>query len=201
MKWISFRTALHVISALAIIYSAQSFAECGPKNPKIQPKIQSSSDEVKASDLIWSDGKNIPKDAWKVINKIEELGTAHYALFDLNNDGNNEILIRSAGFSGSGGAGFIFLEKQKGTWTEIASFTGGFIISWAWAPEKYNKKYLTITQWTRNGAEQTFQTVLGYKNNKYEESSNQSVPLIILYSKEMQKLLLDINWMCWKEWN
>ena len=195
------RSALNVISALAIIYSAQSFAECGPMNPKVQPKIQSSSDEVKASDLIWSDGKNIPKDALKVINKIEELGTAHYAMFDLNNDGNNEILIRSSGFSGSGGAGFIFLEKQKGSWTEIASFTGGFIISEAWVPEKYNQKYLTITQWMRNGAEQTFQTVLGYKNNKYEEISNQSVPLILLYSKEMQKLLLDINWMCWKEWN
>ena len=195
------RSALNVISALAILYSAQSFAECGPMNPKVQPKIQSSSDEVKASDLIWSDGKNIPKDALKVINKIEELGTAHYAMFDLNNDGNNEILIRSSGFSGSGGAGFIFLEKQKGSWTEIASFTGGFIISEAWVPEKYNQKYLTITQWMRNGAEQTFQTVLGYKNNKYEEISNQSVPLILLYSKEMQKLLLDINWMCWKEWN
>lgn len=195
------RTALNVISALAIIYSAQSFAECGPKNPKIQPKIQISSDEVKASDLIWSDGKSIPKDAWKVIKKIEELGTAHYALFDLNNDGNNEILIRSSGYSGSGGAGFIFLEKQKSTWREIASFTGGFIISGAWVPDKYQSKYLTITQWQRNGAKQTFQTVLGYKNNKYEEISNQSVPLTLLYSKEMQKLLLDINWMCWKEWN
>ena len=192
---------IKLISVMCLFLSLNSYADCGPKNPKAQPKIESSSDEVKASDLIWSDGKNIPKDAWKVINKIEELGTSHYALFDLNNDGNNEILIRSSGFSGSGGAGFIFLEKQKGSWTEIASFTGGFIISEAWVPEKFNKKYLTITQWTRNGAEQTFQTVLGYKNNKYEESSNQSVPLMILYSKEMQKLLLDINWMCWKEWN
>ena len=68
---------------MCLFLSLNSYADCGPKNPKAQPKIESSSDEVKASDLIWSDGKNIPKDAWKFISKIEELGTAHYALFDL----------------------------------------------------------------------------------------------------------------------
>ncbi len=199
---IPLRRALQFLTLLLLLAPLHSYAECrNIKNPQVQPKIESHSDEINATELLWTDGKDIPHDAWKTIKKIEELGTAYYSLYDLNNDGQNEILIRSIGLSGSGGATFIFLEKQKGKWKEIANFTGGFILNQAWVPEKYNKKYLTITQWTRSGAEQTFQTVLGYKNNKYEESSNQSVPLILLYSEEMQKLLLDINWMCWKEWN
>ena len=192
-----------LILTLALIFLCiNSYAECRHfKTPNVQPKIENRSDEINPTDLIWTNGKDIPSDAMKYISKTEELGTAYFSQFDLNNDGQNEILIRSLGLSGSGGATFIFLEKQKGKWREIAAFTGGFILNGAWVPDKYNKKYLTITQWRRNGGEETFQSVWGFKNNQYEEISSQAVPLTLLYSKDFQKLLLDINWMCWKDWN
>ena len=191
-----------IFSTALIFFCINADADCrNIKNSSTPPKIENRSDEINPTNLIWTNGENLPPDALKLITKTEGLGVAYFSLFDLNGDKQDEILVRSLGLSGSGGATFIFFEKQKGKWKEIALFTGGFILNQAWVPDKYNNKYLTITQWRRNGAEETFQTVWGFKNNKYEEISSQVVPLSVLYSKDFQKLILDINWMCWKDWN
>ena len=165
-----------------------------------KPSIKSKSGEIKAIDMIWNADGAPFEDARPAIQKIEDLGFAYFSSFDLNNDGQDEIFIRSSGRSGSGGAAFIILEKQNGKWIEIASFLGGFVLNNGSYP-RYDNRYYSITLWTRVGGEETYQTVLAYKNHKYQGVSSQLVPYTILYSKDFQKFILDNNWMCWKNWN
>jgi len=157
--------------------------------------------EVKAKDLDWQNGDKIPKEISTYLTKHNPISINQFTFFDLNNDGRDEVIIRSVSLGGSGGEGFMFLEKKNGAWAELINFTGGFILSKLDVPKSYNQKYYTITQWRRFGNADTIQSFLAYKNHKYHFVSEQPVPLTVLYSKDFQKMLLDINWMCWATWN
>jgi len=168
----------------------------------VRPQIQGPEDEVKLSDLVWQDHTEIPKDAIKAIKKFFPYAeSTSYAFFDLNSDGSDEIIFKNSDHSGSGGQGFSILEKQNGRWKEILQASGGFIINNLTTPKGYNRRYNTLTHWHRYGAYETVQYLLAYKNNKYQIVSDQPVPITVLYSKDFQKMILDINWMCWDFWN
>ena len=53
--------------------------------------------------------------------------------------------------------------------------------------------YYTITQWQRFGGAETWQNVFVYKDDKYVFINEQRVPLTVLYQKDFQKMLLEIN--------
>ena len=168
----------------------------------VRPQIQGPEDEVKLSDLVWQDHTEIPKDAIKAIKKFFPYAeSTSYAFFDLNSDGIDEIIFKNSDHSGSGGQGFSILEKQNGRWKEILQASGGFIINNLTTPKGYNRRYNTLTHWHRYGAYETVQYLLAYKNNKYQIVSDQPVPITVLYSKDFQKMILDINFMCWDFWN
>jgi hypothetical protein len=193
---------------VGIIYSlvaVNSYAKCRALDiPKatIRPQIQSPEDEVKLSDLVWQDHTEMPKDAIKAIKKFFPYAeSTSYSFFDLNNDGVDEIIFKNSDHSGSGGQGFSILEKQNGHWKEILQTSGGFIINNLNTPNGYNHRYNTLTHWHRYGAYETVQYLLAYKNHKYQIVSEQPVPVTVLYSKDFQKMILDINWMCWDFWN
>ncbi len=170
-----------------------------------RPVFVNREDEIKATDLVWrEDFKKLPVAAKKLIRKEVPPGIEDYdinvAFFDLNNDGTDEVFIHSNNWNGSGGRSFLILEKQKGKWKQIAFFTGSFIIINRWAPEGYESHHVII-YWYRGGAADTDQIVLAYKNNEYKEYSTTPVPLNVLYSNDFQKMILDLNWMCWDSWN
>jgi hypothetical protein len=156
--------------------------------------------EIKASDLEWNSHTKIPKEISRYMKK-RYLGINQFSLIDLNKDGKDEIIIRSTSLGGSGGEGFVFFEKQNNDWKEIINFTGGFILSHLDIPQAFNSRYYTITQWRRYGGSDTRQSLLAYKNHKYHFVSEQPIPLTVLYSKDFQKMILDINWTCWAAWN
>lgn len=170
-----------------------------------RPKFVNREDEIKATDLVWrEDFTKLPAGAKKLIRKEIPSGVEdyeiHIAFFDLNNDGVDEIFVNSLSLGGSGGRGFIILEKQKGKWKQIALFTGSFIMITRWLPEGY-EGYYPIIYWFRGGAADTDQVVMAYKNHEYKDYSVTPVPLNVLYSDSFQKLILDLNWMCWDYWN
>ncbi len=198
-----FKTTIFVLLHLLIVVdvSAKCRAFDIPK-ATIRPQIQGPEDEVKLSDLVWQDHTEIPKDAIKAIKKFFPYAeSTSYSLFDLNNDGIDEIIFKNSNLSGSGGQGISILEKQNGHWKEILQTSGGFIINNLTIPKSYNHRYNTLTHWHRYGAYETVQYLLAYKNNKYQIVSDQPVPITVLYSKDFQKMILDINWMCWDFWN
>ena len=43
-------------------------------------------------------------------------------------------------------------------------------------------------------------TIDGF-GNEYKNYSVTPVPLNVLYSNDFQKMILDLNWMCWDTWN
>ena len=170
-----------------------------------RPKFVNREDEIKATDLVWrEDFKKLPVEAKKLIRKEIPSGVEdyeiHVAFFDLNNDGVDEIFVNSLSLGGSGGRGFTILEKQKGKWKQIALFTGSFIMITRWLPEGY-EGYYPIIYWFRGGAADTDQVVMAYKNHEYKDYSVTPVPLNVLYSDSFQKMILDLNWMCWDYWN
>lgn len=193
---------------LIISFPAFSLNECGDKSIRssaieyenLETNLKNM-EEVKATDLNWRSSSEISKEVFEYTKKHNQISINQFARFDLNKDGVDEIIIRSSTLSGSGGQGFMFLERQNGKWTELISFTGGFILSQLDVPKTFNQKYYTITQWRRFGNADTRQSFLAYKNHKYQFISEQPVPLTVIYSKEFQKMLLDINWMCWATWN
>jgi hypothetical protein len=162
-------------------------------------------DEIKATDLVWGeDFKKLPVAAKKLIRKEVPPGVEDYeinvAFFDLNNDGTDEVFVHSNNWNGSGGRSFLILEKQNNKWKQIAFFTGSFIMINRWAPEGYESHHV-IMYWYRGGGADTDQIVLAYKNHEYKEYSITPVPLNVLYSDSFQKMILDLNWMCWDSWN
>jgi hypothetical protein len=171
-----------------------------------RPVFVNREDEIKATDLVWSssDFQNLPVAAKKLIRKEVSSGVSdyliHIAFFDLNNDGVDEIFVNSESLGGTGGRGFLILEKQKGKWKQIAFFTGSFIMINRWLPEGYDG-YHVIVYWFRGGAADTDQVVMAYKNHEYKNYSVTPVPLNVLYSNDFQKMILDLNWMCWDTWN
>ena len=171
-----------------------------------RPVFVNREDEIKATDLQWSasDFQKLPDAAKKLIRKEVPSGVSdyliHIAFFDLNNDGIDEIFVNSESLGGSGGRGFLILEKQKGKWKQIALFTGSFIMINRWLPEGYDG-YHVIVYWFRGGGADTDQVVMAYKNHEYKDYSITPVPLNVLYSNDFQKMILDLNWMCWDYWN
>jgi hypothetical protein len=69
-----------------------------------------------------------------------------------------------------------------------------------WLPEGYDG-YHVIVYWVRGGGADTDQVVMAYKNHEYKDYSITPVPLNVLYSNDFQKMILDLNWMCWDYWN
>lgn len=170
-----------------------------------RPKFVNREDEIKATDLVWSeDFTKLPAAAKKLIRKEVPPGIPDYdinvAFFDLNNDGVDEIFVNNRSMGGSGGQGFLILENQKGKWKQIALFTGSFIMINRWLPEGYDR-HRVIIYWFRGGGADTDQVVMAYKNHEYKDYSVTPVPLNILYSNDFQKFILDLNWMCWDYWN
>ena len=170
-----------------------------------RPVFVNREDEIKATDLVWrEDYKKLPVAAKKLIRKEIPSGIEDYeinvAFFDLNNDGVDEVFVNNRSMGGSGGQGFLILENQKGKWKQIALFTGSFIMINRWVPEGYDG-YHVIVYWFRGGAADTDQVVMAYKNHQYKDYSVTPVPLNILYSDSFQKMILDLNWMCWDTWN
>ena len=176
-----------------------------PRNSSERPVFVNREDEIKATDLVWGeDFTKLPIAAKKLIRKEVPPGIEDYdinvAFFDLNNDGVDEVFVNNRSMGGSGGQGFLILENQKGKWKQIALFTGSFIMINRWVPEGYDG-YHVIVYWFRGGAADTDQVVMAYKNNEYKDYSVTPVPLNILYSESFQKIILDLNWMCWDTWN
>jgi hypothetical protein len=170
-----------------------------------RPAFVNREDEIKATDLVWrEDYKKLPVAAKKLIRKVIPSGIEDYeinvAFFDLNNDGVDEVFVNNRSMGGSGGQGFLILENQKGKWKQIALFTGSFIMINRWLPEGYDG-YHVIVYWFRGGGADTDQVVMAYKNHEYKDYSVTPVPLNVLYSNDFQKLILDLNWMCWNYWN
>ena len=170
-----------------------------------RPAFVNREDEIKATDLVWGeDYKKLPVAAKKLIRKEIPSGIEDYeisvAFFDLNNDGVDEVFVNNRSMGGSGGQGFLILENQKGKWKQIAFFTGSFIMINRWVPESYDG-YHVIVYWFRGGAADTDQVVIAYKNHEYKDYSVTPVPLNVLYSNDFQKMILDLNWMCWDTWN
>jgi hypothetical protein len=170
-----------------------------------RPAFVNREDEIKATDLVWGeDYKKLPVAAKKLIRKEVPPGIEDYdinvAFFDLNNDGVDEVFVNNRSMGGSGGQGFLILENQKGKWKQIALFTGSFIMINRWVPEGYDG-YHVIVYWFRGGGADTDQVVLAYKNHEYKRFSVTPVPLNVLYSNDFQKMILDLNWMCWETWN
>ena len=170
-----------------------------------RPVMVNREDEIKATDLVWTeDFTKLPTAAKKLIRKEIPSGIADYdinvAFFDLDNNGVDEIFINNRSMGGSGGQGFLILENQKGKWKQIALWTGSFIIINRWLPEGY-ERHRAIIYWFRGGAADTDQVVMAYKNHEYKDYSVTPVPLNVLYSDSFQKFILDLNWMCWDYWN
>jgi hypothetical protein len=170
-----------------------------------RPAFVNREDEIKATNLVWrEDYKKLPVAAKKLIRKVIPSGIEDYeinvAFFDLNNDGVDEVFVNNRSMGGSGGQGFLILENQKGKWKQIALFTGSFIMINRWVPEGYDG-YHVIVYWFRGGAADTDQVVMAYKNHEYKDYSVTPVPLNVLYSDSFQKMILDLNWMCWDSWN
>lgn len=194
--------------ALIIVYFCSvfnSYAKCTaldvPKST-VRPQINSPKDEIKVSDLVWENFSRVPKDAIKAIKKTNPYFESNeYAFFDLNRDGVDEIIFKNSDYTGTGGQGFSIMEKKKNGWKEILGVSGGFIINNLSIPKGFSSRYNTLTNWHRYGAYETIQYLWAYKNNKYQVVSDQPVPITVLYSKDFQKLILDINWMCWDFWN
>jgi hypothetical protein len=170
-----------------------------------RPAFVNREDEIKATDLVWrEDFTKLPIAAKKLIRKEIPSGIEDYeinvAFFDLNNDGVDEVFVNNRSMGGSGGQGFLILENQKGKWKQIALFTGSFIMINRWVPEGYDG-YHVIVYWFRGGAADTDQVVMAYKNHEYKDYSVTPVTLNVLYSESFQKMILDLNCMCWDSWN
>lgn len=147
---------------------------------------------------IASDAKipsNFPLEAAKVtVNYFRNLKTGCYALYDLNANGVDEIIVQS-GF-GSSGKQYLFLEKQRGKWKAIDGFAGGFILTsldlMVGVKENYSSEYWHITHWWSSGSD-FVQIIDAYKQGKYEVVSKQGVPYAV---RNLDFGKLDINANC-----
>lgn len=160
------------------------------------------SDEIKSNDLKWNtiSKQSVPSSAYQVIMKdLNYMPNESFAFVDLNYDNKDEIIVKSTSLGGAFLDAYLFYENKNNKWQHLITFTGGFILT-NQHPDYYNKKYsekdrmyYTITQWQRVGSAETWQSVYVYRNNKYREVDSQRVPLTVLYQKDFQKMLLEIN--------
>ncbi len=157
--------------------------------------------EIKSNELFSINSKcNISDSAQKAIsNKIKNTYDSQYACIDLNYDKTNEIIVKSHSQGGVFLDAYLFFENKDNLWHHILTLTGGFILnnqhpdSHGKSFSKEDRMYYTITQWQRVGGEETWQSSFAYRKNKYIETSSQRVPLTVLYQKDFQKMLLEIN--------
>ena len=162
--------------------------------------------EIKSNELKWVpfSKQKVAKDVYRAILKkknIEdnEIYDELVAFVDLNYDKKDEIVVKSQRLGGAFLDAYVFFENKNNKWQHILTFTGGFILNNQhpdWFNKKYSDKdkmYYTITQWQRFGGAETWQNVFVYKDDKYVFINEQRVPLTVLYQKDFQKMLLEIN--------
>ena len=139
-------------------------------------------------------GKKPPPELVEVINKTTQYFMDGVFL-DLDYDKVDEYIVK--GDSPSGGTSFYFFQKQKNKWKVILTINGGFVLSpYDYYEDKLkniNKSYSKITNWSRSGVDETYQTEYVYINGKYEMLSEQKVPLVLLHKKEFLELMVRLN--------
>ena len=141
-----------------------------------------SSEPYKSANCIEDKDRKIELDqqAWDLLNKEYPDNYMQAVPFDLVGDKQEEFIVQ--GSSPSGGTNFYFLEKKKGKWKIILAITGGFTISGE-----------EITNWSRSGIDETWQTVYSYSKGSYKETSRQAVPLTLLHQKGFIDLMMKLN--------
>lgn len=141
-----------------------------------------SSEPYKSANCIEDKDRKIELDqqAWDLLNKEYPDNYMQAVPFDLVGDKQEEFIVQ--GSSPSGGTNFYFLEKKNGKWKIILAITGGFTISGE-----------EITNWSRSGIDETWQTVYSYSKGSYKETSRQAVPLALLHQKGFIELMMRLN--------
>ena len=141
-----------------------------------------SSEPYKSANCIEDKDRKIELDqqAWDLLNKEYPDNYMQAVPFDLVGDKQEEFIVQ--GSSPSGGTNFYFLEKKNGKWKIILAITGGFTISGE-----------EITNWSRSGIDETWQTVYSYSKGSFKETSRQAVPLILLHQKGFIELMMKLN--------
>ena len=168
--------------------------EYSPKEYTSQDLFFDSSLYISSSCQLMNGVNKPPPELVEVINK-----TTQYFMdgvfFDLNYDKVDEYIVK--GDSPSGGTTFYFFQKQKNKWKVILIIDGGFVLSsYDYTEDKLkniNKSYSKITNWSRSGVDETYQTEYVYINGKYEILSEQKVPLVLLHQKEFLDLMVRLN--------
>lgn len=141
-----------------------------------------SSEPYKSANCIEDKDRKIELDqqAWDLLNKEYPDNYIQAVPFDLVSDKQEEFIVQ--GTSPSGGTNFYFLEKKNGKWKVILAISGGFTISGE-----------EITNWSRSGVDETWQTVYSYSKGSYKEKSRQAVPLVLLHQKGFIELMMKLN--------
>lgn len=121
---------------------------------------------------------DFPIDAAKLsVEYFENIKLGCYALYDLDANGVDEIIVQS-GF-GSSGLQYVILEKQNEVWKVIDGFSGSFLLTTANLisndKKKYSSNYWYIMHWARSGND-LVQSLQAYSNGEYKEVSAQIVP-------------------------
>ncbi len=137
---------------------------------------------------------DFPREAAELsVNYFNNLKTGCYALYDLNANGTDEIIIQSG--YGSSGLQYLFLEKQGNKWHVIEGFTGGVVLTsldlMNYTKKQYSSRYWYITYWGSSGKD-FVQVVDAYRDGKYRKVSSQSVPYA-LRELDFGRLNIDAN--------
>jgi hypothetical protein len=179
-------TILCLQSAKAEHLKLQSHANCTKSqyNPKefTSQDLFFSSEPYKSANCIEDKDRKIELDqqAWDLLKKEYPDTYVQVVPFDLVGDKQEEFIVQ--GSSASGGTNFYFLEKKNGNWKLILAITGGFTISGE-----------EITNWSRSGIDETWQTIYSYSKGSYKETSRQAVPLTLLHQKGFIELMMKLN--------
>jgi hypothetical protein len=127
------------------------------------------------------------------VNYFDNLKTGCYALYDLDANGVDEIIVQS-GF-GSSGYQYAFLENQRGNWKIIEGFAGPFVLTsvdlWGDNKDKFSKNYWYIVHWWSSGND-FVQIQSAYKDEEYKLVSQQSVPYAVR-ELDFGRLNIDAN--------
>jgi hypothetical protein len=164
----------------------QSHANCTKSeyNPRefTSQDLFFSSEPYKSANCIEDKDRKIELDqqAWALLKKEYPDTYIQVVPFDLVGDKQEEFIVQ--GSSPSGGTNFYFLKKKNGKWKLILAITGGFTISGE-----------EITNWSRSGIDETWQTVYSYSKGSYKETSRQAVPLTLLHQKGFIELMMKLN--------
>lgn len=147
---------------------------------------------------IASDAKildDFPREAAELsVKYFNNLKTGCYALYDLNANGTEEIIIQSG--YGSSGLQYLFLEKQGNKWHLIEGFTGGFVLSsldlMINTKKQFSSNYWHVIYWWSSGND-FVQVIDAYRDGKYREVSKQNVPFAL---RELDFGRLNIDASC-----